>query len=147
MFFDDITRWRNWQPLQEMRRLQHELNELLERQGPAFRQAIYPPMNVWGDEEKLVVTAEMPGVKQENLDVAIVHDTLTIKASRDAEELAEGELYHRQERPAGQFVRTIELPYAVNPDKVKATYAAGLLTLELPRAEADKPKRITVKTA
>jgi len=146
MFFDDFTKWRNWQPLQDMRRLQRELNDVLERTVPSYRQAVYPPMNIWGDEEKLVVKAEMPGVDPKHLDVSIVHDTLTIKASREGEELGEGEIYHRQERPVGQYVRTIELPYAVNPDKVHATYAAGLLTLELPRAEADKPKRVTVKS-
>jgi len=145
MFFDDISKWRNWQPFGEMRRLQRELNDALERTGTSLGAAVYPPMNVWGDEEKLVVTAEVPGVSLSTLDVAIVHNTLTIKAARDLEELAEGELYHRQERPSGQYVRTVELPYAINQDKVKATYGAGILRLELPRAEADKPKKISVK--
>jgi len=146
MFFDDFRRWQTWNPLVQMRQLQRDLNSILEHPEAAFRGAGYPALNVVGDDEKLVVTAEMPGVSPSDIDVSIVHDTLTIKGTRKAEELAEDEIFHRQERTSGTFVRTVALPYAVSSEKVKATYAQGVLKLELPRAESDKPKKISVKS-
>jgi len=148
MFFDDFKRWRRWDPLRDVRRLQQQLNEVLEGglPFPGFGGTPYPPLNAWSNEEKLVVHVEMPGVSADDIEVSVLSQTLTIKGTRPAEELSERDVFHRQERGHGTFVRTVELPFAVEADAVEAKYRQGILTLELPRAEADRPRRISVKS-
>ena len=108
--------------------------------------AEFPATNVWVSENGAVVTTEVPGIDPNALEISVVKDTLTLRGSRKAEELKEGESYHRQERWNGQFTRTLELPFPVNADKVEARFAKGILYISLPRAEADKPRKITVKS-
>ena len=87
--------------------------------------------------------AEIPGVKGEDLDVSVVADELTIKGTRQP--LADEEAaYHRRERGVGAFVRVVRLPVEVVADKVQASLRDGVLTLVMPKAEAAKPRRITV---
>src|SRR3990172_2759608 len=108
--------------------------------------AEFPATNVWVSENGAVVTTEVPGIDPNALEISVVKDTLTLRGSRKAEELKEGESYHRQERWNGQFTRTLELPFPVNADKVEARFAKGILYISLPRAEAYKPRKITVKS-
>ncbi len=140
MRFSNLRGFRHWDPMEDMRRLQRHLNGMLECQPT------YPPINVWSNEEGLIVQVEMPGVSPDDIDISVVHKTLTIKGKRPAEELEEKDVHHRNERTSGSFIRSIELPYMVEADKVEASYSLGILRLELPRAEADKPRKITVKT-
>jgi HSP20 family protein len=105
----------------------------------------FPATNVWVSENSAVVTTEVPGIDPIALEISVVKDSLTLRGSRKAEELKEGEAYHRQERWNGQFTRTLELPFPVDADKVEARFAKGVLYISLPRAEADKPRKITVK--
>jgi HSP20 family protein len=105
----------------------------------------FPAMNVWTDEESVVVTAELPGVAPDDIDVSVVGDTLTLKGSRQPDELEEGESYHRRERRYGAFTRAFQLPFQVEPNQVEANFGNGVLQISLPRAEADKPKKIAVK--
>jgi HSP20 family protein len=107
----------------------------------------YPAINVWTNEDGAVVTAEMPGVNPENIDISVVGDSLTLSGERNPESLEEGDKYHRRERGYGKFNRTFQLPFKVEADNVDALFENGILHLSLPRAEADKPKKITVKSA
>jgi HSP20 family protein len=102
-------------------------------------------MNVWANPDGAVVTAELPGVNPEDIDVSVVGETLTLTGSRTPEELKEGEKYHRRERGQGKFTRTFQLPFPVEADKVEAVFEKGVLHISLPRAEADKPKKISIK--
>ena len=104
----------------------------------------YPATNVWTNEDGAVVSAELPGVVPEDIDISVVNDTLTISGARKPEE-AEGATYTRRERGHGEFTRTFQLPFLVQGDRVKATFDNGVLHITLPRAEEDKPKRIEVK--
>jgi HSP20 family protein len=106
----------------------------------------YPAMNVWVDEESALITAEIPGVQKENLELNVTGDTLTVSGERKLEDLPGGARYHRQERKTGKFDRSIQLPYTVEVNKVKATFRNGVLEVVLPRVEAEKPKKITVKS-
>ncbi|HSW64166.1 MAG TPA: Hsp20/alpha crystallin family protein [Dissulfurispiraceae bacterium] len=106
----------------------------------------FPPINLWVAAESAVVTMEIPGIDPDAVDMQVVGSTLTVKGSRKPCEVKEGEAYHRRERWAGQFTRTVELPYVVETGKVDARVSKGVLTVVLPRAEADKPKKISVKT-
>jgi HSP20 family protein len=79
------------------------------------------------------------------VDVSVVGDTLTISGAREAAALKGGESYHRQERSHGRFTRSLQLPFHVEAGKVEAKYDKGILRVTLPRAEADKPKKVAVK--
>lgn len=131
----------------EMDRLQREMNRLFEETYPtrSRRAAGYPAMNVWTNDEGLIITAEVPGVKPQDIDVSVVGDTLTLSGARKPDEIKEDSRYHRQERGYGDFTRSIQLPFPVNVKKVEATFQNGVLNITMPRAEEDKPKKITVK--
>ena len=112
---------------------------------PNSGQQEYPALNVWVGEDDAVVTAEIPGVVPDSLDISVADETLTIKGERPEPKLADNATRHRQERSYGSFTRTITLPYRVEAGKVKASYERGILSVSLPRAEVDKPRKITVK--
>jgi HSP20 family protein len=133
----------------EMDRLQQEMNRVFESYYPArMRQAPgYPAMNVWTNENGVKLTAEVPGVHPEDIDINVVGETLTLSGTREAEELNESARYHRQERGYGKFTRSIQLPFPVDVNQVEATFKNGVLNIALPRAEADKPRKILVKSA
>ncbi len=142
--------WGYPSPWQDMDRLRREMNRLFNSMPTSFDARVspgYPAMNVWANEEGLVVTAELPGIEPETLDISVVDNTLTIKGNRAPEKLEEGDVYHRRERKYGKFTRTFQLPFAIEADAVEAVYEKGVLQITLPRAEADKPKKITVKAA
>jgi HSP20 family protein len=106
--------------------------------------AEFPAVNVWSNGNEAVVTTEIPGIDPKTVDISVVGKTLTLRGSRQPEALKEGESYHRQERWTGQFSRTIDLPFATDAGKVEAKFSKGVLTITLPRAEADKPRKISV---
>jgi HSP20 family protein len=131
----------------EMERLRQEMNRLFSEWPARSRLSVaptYPAMNVWTNEDSAIVTAELPGVDLEDLDISVEDDVLTLRGQRQAEE-QEGATYHRRERRYGTFVRTLRVPFRVDAEKVDATFKNGVLSLVLPRGEEDKPKRITVR--
>jgi len=133
----------------EVDRLQQEMNRLFEAYTPArLRPAPgYPAVNIWTSENGLKLTAEVPGVHPENIDINVVGETLTLSGERKVDDLKEDARYHRQERGYGKFTRSIQLPFPVDVNQVEATFKNGILNLALPRAEEDKPRKITVKSA
>jgi HSP20 family protein len=88
----------------------------------------------------------MPGVRVEDIDISVDGDTLTISGNLGADDVPEDVHVHRKERGAGNFSRTIQLPYPVNAEKVEASFKNGILSISLPHIEAVKPKKITVKS-
>mgnify|MGYP006279013747 CR=1 FL=1 len=132
----------------EMERMQREMNRLFSDYSRSTYRAApsYPALNLWADEDSVIVRAELPGVNPDDLDVSVDNGDLTLSGSRTRDELPEGATYHRQERNYGRFTRTIHLPYKIEAEEVDATMHNGVLTLTLPRAEEDKPKRIKIKT-
>lgn len=135
-------------PWREMERLRREMNRLFAELPSMYRINMapsYPAMNVWAGENDAIVTAELPGVKPEDINISVVNDTLTLSGNRPAEECDEGTQYHRRERGCGAFTRSFQLPFQVEAGKVEATFGKGVLQITLPRAEADKPKKIAVK--
>jgi HSP20 family protein len=135
---------------QDIERVQREMNRLFaDFYGtPRFQAARnFPALNVWTNPDGAVITAELPGVSPEDIDISVVGETLTLTGSRQPGELKEGEKYHRRERGQGKFTRTFQLPFLVEADKVEAVFDKGILRISLPRAEADKPKKIAIKAA
>jgi HSP20 family protein len=129
----------------EMNRFQQELNGAFIR-GAAGWTKVGPPINVWADEHAVFVEADLPGIDPAKLDVSVTEGNhLTIQGERAQVDLPNA-VWHRQERGHGTFVRELTLPTLVDPDKVEARYEAGVLRLTLPKAEAAKPRKITVRS-
>ncbi len=103
-----------------------------------------PACDVKETENEIIVKADVPGVSEKDLEVRLEDGTLTIKGERKFEEEKKGEGYHRIERGYGTFVRCFSVPDTVDPDKIKATYKDGVLTVILPKKEAAKPRTIKV---
>jgi len=128
-------------------RLQREMNRLFENFDRAFAPAAhFPAVNLWLNEEGAVVTAELPGVDVKDLEINVVGETLTISGERKPEVVDKDAVYHRQERGFGKFTRMVELPFGVDANKIQAMLENGILKILLPRAEKDRPRKITVKT-
>jgi len=132
---------------EEMDRIERQMNRAFGRASGRrwMGTPTYPALNVWLNDEGAYVMAELPGVDSKALDIKVTGETLTISGERPEEPMPEGANCVRQERSYGQFSRTIELPFPVQSEKVEARLEKGVLHMRLPRAEADKPKQITVK--
>ncbi|HRV43293.1 MAG TPA: Hsp20/alpha crystallin family protein [Syntrophales bacterium] len=145
MFGPHIWRYgRVLDPFAEMLRLRDQMNRIFSGIGqPAA--AAYPAVNIWAGETGAVVTAELPGMDPEKIDISVLGDTLTIAGSREPEAVGEEDTYHRKERNGGSFTRTLQLPFRIDGEKIEARYEKGILTVTLPRQEADMPKKIAIK--
>ncbi len=108
--------------------------------------AEFPAFNVWVSGDDAIVTSELPGMDRGAIEISVVGKTLTVRGSRRFAELAEGESFHRKERWFGQFTKTFELPFSIDAEKVRAQLAGGVLEISLPRAEAERPRKIEIKS-
>jgi HSP20 family protein len=137
-----------WDPWQEMRRLQGEMQHLFADATPAWRWPLggeYPPVNVTRGDKGITVEALCPGVERSTLDVSVVGDAVTLRGERKAEEGVPEERYHRRERPLGPFSRTIAFGERLDGDQTRATYTRGILHLELARAPEATPRKIAIQ--
>jgi HSP20 family protein len=110
----------------------------------AFRSQ--PAANVFEQDDTLLVEMEVPGVKNEQIDISVAGDELSVRIDRPEIE-QEGVTFHRRERPVGAFTRVLRLPVEVDADKVEAELRDGVLTIKLPKAESAKPRKINVANA
>lgn len=136
----------NWDPFREMERMERNWGNLLTGLARP-RVAKFPPVNIFTSENDVIVTSEIPGVNPDDIDLSVTGDILTIKGKRPQPELKEGQSWQRRERSGGEFYRTIQLPFDVDSGHVEAGYTKGILRITLPRAESEKPRKISVKTA
>lgn len=147
---------RNWDLLREMNQMQREMDEVFRGLGlgrrfghstaAGFALRDWPRVNLREDADHIYVEALLPGVEPDKIDMNVLGNTLTLAGERAGfEGEKNGRTWHRRERGAGKFLRTIELPVEINPDKVKAEYRNGLLLVTLPKVEEAKPKRISIK--
>lgn len=132
------------EPLQALRRIQEEINRSFGNRRVFEETAEYPPINIWRSDDGIVVTAEMPGVAIEDIELSVHQSTLSIKGTRAAEADIPGASYHRRERVLGPFARSVQLPFPVDAERVRARVDAGILTVVLPRPETDKPRKIHI---
>jgi HSP20 family protein len=131
-------------------RLQREMNRIVNDFAPGTS-GNFPPINVWAGEESVFLTAELPGVEPDQLDVSIVGDSVTLSGERSAQQSGDnggdqGVKYHRQERWQGSFSRSMQLPFRIDAENVEANFRNGVLEIRLPRAAEDKPRKISVST-
>lgn len=131
-------------PFLELRRMQSEMNRLFTGYAPAFRD--FPPINIWLGGNSVVLTSELPGVTQNDVNLSLQEDVLTLEGARRPTG-EEGVDWQRRERAYGSFTRAVQLPFRVDPNKVQARFNNGILEVELERLEADRPKKIEIRAA
>ena len=135
---------RRWDPFREFQR---EVGRLFESLEPAQHWRVargVPPINLYDAGEKYILTAQLPGVGPDEVDLSITGETLTMRGDRKRPEGVSEESYRRQERQFGRWARTVTLPDRVEADKVAASFRNGILTVNLPKSEAAKPRQINV---
>ncbi|RMD60028.1 MAG: Hsp20/alpha crystallin family protein [Nitrospirae bacterium] len=151
VFRREFDPWRELRRMErEMRRMQEDIARLFPGFTPAFVPGVavveFPPVNMWREENNALIVAELPGISLDDIDVSVSGRILTLSGSRKPEEENE-EVYQRRERWYGDFTKRIELPFLVEADKVEAKFKNGVLYITLPRAEAEKPKKISIKAS
>ena len=138
-----------WEPFRESLSLRDWMERALEeswgRPMPGLNGFAVPAMDLYQDDNEVVVKATLPGVKPEDLHISVTGDILTIRGEAKEDTSPNGFSYHVRERRFGSFSRSLALPTAVLPEKAQAEFENGILTLTLPKAEEVKPKTITVK--
>ncbi len=143
-----ITRW---DPFRDMFALQNRMNSLYQEfnrgQGDetVSTAAFVPAVDIYEDEHKIVLKLEVPGMKQEDLDIRLENSTLTVRGERKFEKEEKEENFHRIERRYGSFYRAFTVPTTLNTENVKADYDAGVLRIELEKRAETKPKQIKVQ--
>jgi HSP20 family protein len=144
MILQELTKTRLYDAFSEMSCVHNQLNRLLDGYPSWHLSGENPPLNISVGDVAVKITAELPGLSAQDIDISLVSNTLTIKGEQAAQEPAPGETWHRRERTFGKFSRCVQLPFRIDANGVQATFKNGLLHLTLPRAEEDKPRRITV---
>jgi len=135
---------RGWDPFQE---LQREVGRIIGSLDPfqvARRVHVYPPMNLYDAGDRYVLTAQLPGITSGDIELSITGETLTMRGERKRAEGIKDDSYRRQERPMGRWSRTVTLPDRVENEQVSATFANGILTINLPKAAEARPRHIAV---
>jgi HSP20 family protein len=140
--------WTDYQRLQrQMDDLFNAMRSPTTPRTPLWGQAsLFPLLNVVEKGNAFVVTAEIPGLKLDDVEIKVEGDTLALKGERKPLDLGDKASFHRRERAAGRFQRSLTLPRAIDPDNVKATYKNGVLTITLPVHQAAMPKQISIST-
>ncbi len=105
---------------------------------------LVPHADIYEEKGQLVLNAELPGIKKEDLDVTLEGDRLTIKAEK-TKEVVDDSIHHIRERHYGQYFRSLVIPFPVKEDKISATLTNGVLELKIPKAEEVKTKRVGIR--
>ena len=140
-----------YSPFRDMMNMQEQMNRLLDlawskQGGEELREGAWqPPVDIYEDENAVIIKAELPGIDQKDIEVRIEDNTLTIRGERKHEEEVRKENYHRVERYYGGFQRSFSIPATIHQEKVRASSDKGVLTITLPKREEVKPKQITVE--
>ncbi len=144
-----LTRWndfdRSLAMLDEFRRRMDTLFHDYDRGTFATGRTTWPRVNLYDADSRIVLEAELPGVSRDDLDITVTKDVLSISGKRTTD-VPEGYSVHRRERGAIQFARSFTLPGKVDPEKVGAELADGVLTITLEKAPEAQPKKIALKS-
>ena len=140
-----------WEPYRDIATLQDRLNRALgsglgrsDRNDEMNLAAWAPPVDITEEKDRIVITAELPGFQENQIEIQSENGMLTLRGERKFENEHDGKSYHRVERSYGQFVRTFSLPNNVDREKIKADFSNGLLRVELPKREDAKPRTIKI---
>jgi len=142
-----------WDPFRDLAEVQERVNRVLGEfyggrgQDDVMRRGTWiPPVDIYeGPTHEMVIKAELPDIRREDIDIRVEDNTLTISGEKKVEEEVKQEQFHRVERAYGTFTRSFSLPATIDTEKVSADYKNGVLTIKLPLREEAKPKQIQVK--
>lgn len=141
-----------YDPFRDLRTLQEEVNRLFSTNlTRSFgdegigRGAWAPSVDIYENKDQIVLEAELPGMKQEDFDLSIENNVITLRGERKFEKTDETDSYHRVERSYGGFTRSFTLPQTVSAEGATAEYSNGVLRVTLPKREETKARRIEVK--
>ncbi|MBD3184280.1 Hsp20 family protein [Candidatus Poribacteria bacterium] len=143
---------RRWRPTRDVLGIRDEMNRLFdnffaglpERRKGLLEGEWAPTIDIAETENEIVVTAELPGITQDDVDITITEDALILKGEKKEEKEVKEKNYHRIERSYGSFQRSVALPAGVVADKAKASYKDGVLHVNIPKSEEAKPKQIKI---
>lgn len=133
-----------WAEFERIRQGLDELSRSYGDKGKPSRANVYPALNVYEEADRLILTAELPGVRPADLELSLEGETLTIQGRRAPRQGEAGVSYHRREIQAGNFSRAVTLPIKVDEDKVGARMVNGILTVTLIKASEATPRQIKV---
>lgn len=151
-----VQRWRpirfeSIDPFRDLIDVQSQVSRMFDeflgartRPSGLMERVFSPPVDIHETKEHLVVTAELPGVKEKDVHLSIVGDVLSLRGQRTADHEVKEENYHRIERWSGSFERHIQLPVPIQSEGIRATYREGVLEIRLPKVEELKPREIKI---
>ena len=142
-----------WDPFRDVAELQNRINRMFtDSFGPSRDRvdemnvcAWSPAVDIYETEAGVILAVELPGVGKENVAVEVKDNILTLRGERFAKPEIKPEAYYRQERCYGTFQRSFTLHHNIQPNMIKATFKDGMLEIEIPRPDEEKPKQITVE--
>ena len=143
-----------WDPFRDLMSIQNELNRLFGRTYAGAEAgtgstggASVPPLDIFETKDHYMVNMELAGVDPDSVDVSVEDSTLTVSGERRFYADVPEEAFHRVERRYGPFQRSLSLPPTANPEKIRASFDKGVLTIEVPKREEAKPKKISIKAS
>lgn len=140
-----VFRWGHaWDPFHDLEQeVDRLLSGVLSFQGLRFGRQ-YPAVNVYDLDNELLITAEIPGVKAEDLELTVANGVLTMRGKRAGPEGVPDERYRRQERPRGVWQRSLSLPERIQDEQMTAEFTNGVLKIHLPKAPSVQPRQIPI---
>lgn len=146
--FFGMPTFRTFRPFDELSRMRQQMDRVMDalsgRVQGGIGAGVFPAINLTESDDHFNLRAELPGVKNEDLDIQATANNLTIAGERKLAPIDESAKYHRREREGGRFSRAFALPTEIDPDRIEARLSNGILTVRLPKAESAKPKRIAI---
>ena len=144
--FYGFPTWENKSPFTELERIRRQMERQFEgwpyqRQTPG----VFPLINLTETKDSFFIRAELPGMSSADLDMQATSNSVSISGERKIPAENREAKYHRREREAGKFSRVVGLPSEIDPDKVEASMVNGILTVVVPKAQAAKPRQISVR--
>jgi HSP20 family protein len=138
-----------WDPVRELDSLQSDMNRLFDgffgdRAGSGQHRRWIPAMDLVETEDHLVLRADLPGIREEDVNIEIKDGALTVSGERKSEHEEKGEGFFRVERSFGSFSRSMTLPQGIDTDAVSAQFDRGVLEVKIPKPEERKPTRVEI---
>lgn len=146
--FFGFPSWESRNPFAELERMKRQMDRLMEGFGGPYQRpdaGVFPLINLTESAEGFIIRAELPGVAAGDLDIQATSNTVSLSGERKIPPENKDARWHRREREAGKFSRIIAMPSEINPDKVEANLVDGILTIVVHKAEAAKPRQISVR--
>src|SRR5580704_1196621 len=144
-----LTRWETYRDVLALQNRMNNIFQDFSRSNTGENELVtaagfVPPVDIYEDEHKLVLKLEIPGVRQEDLDVRMENNTLSVKGERNFESEGKEENFHRVERRYGSFYRAFTVPNTIDQNTIKADYEAGVLKVELDKRAETKPRQVKI---